>query len=129
MNPDHARQQLDTLDHLQRRVHQRVDRPFLLTFALGLFLFFALKQFGERTETLSHVVLPVSVALSLTLNKATPLNNRSLGRTLPYVIFVVMWILLFLMLGNWNPLNWSLIWPFCGLIAALPPLFAARKAG
>ena len=130
MDSDQARQQLDTLDHLRRRVQRRVDRPALLLFALGFFLSLALKQFGERTETLSIVVLPLLIAVWHARQNNVASRRTSLGRLALTIAAITAWQITFITFGEWNPFGWAYVWPVAGLLAALPlVLFAwSRRA-
>ncbi|GGO30235.1 hypothetical protein [Deinococcus humi] len=119
IDSEQARQQLDTLEHLRRRVHQRVDTPALLLFALGLFLTLALKQFGDHSvvDTLSLLALPAVTGIWLIRQPARPRLSFSDSFA---VIALILWLWLFISLAYWNPFSWVLVWPIAGSFAALP---------
>ncbi|WP_019586531.1 hypothetical protein [Deinococcus apachensis] len=122
MDFEHARQQLDTLAHLRRRVHRRLNRPALLLFALGVFLALALKHFGERTEFLSVAIL---LGTYQSGNQGAAPRRMPWGSTLLLLIALLLWVLLCITFGNWNPFDWTYVWPLAGLCAAAPIMLMA----
>lgn len=125
MNPEQARQQLDALRHMRRRMHEGVDSPTLLLFALGLFLTLALKQFGDSSviNTLRIMVLPLLIPMLLMRYHA---KSRLSLRGGMLILFPILFLLLLLIsFGYWNPFGWAFIWPIAGLFAALPLVVVA----
>lgn len=125
IDSEQARQQLDTLNHLRRRVHKRIDSPTLLIFALGLFLTLALHQSGKSpgSNALSIMVFPVLIPLLLMRQPAK--SRLSLGDGILAVFLLLFLLLLFISFGYWNPFGWAFVWPVAGLLAALPLVIAA----